>query len=212
MSIPEKTALSVEPLSDLLGVASVGVFGGTFDPIHTGHLILAERAREELDLNAILFMPANIPPHKITGRNIVPGQARLDMIQLAIDANAGFYATSIELSREGVSYTVDTLRELRTALPEAHFTLLIGSDNAREFSSWHHPEEIVSLAQVGVWERPGSSFGAEILPNYIARTINSPLLEISSTEIRNRIAAGQSIRYLTPDPVIDYIMHHGIYR
>lgn len=212
MSALGKTGMAVESLSELVGVASVGVFGGTFDPIHTGHLILAERAREELSLDAVLFMPANIPPHKVTGRRIASGQARLDMLHLAIDSNPGFYVTNLELDRTGISFTVDSLRELKALLPGTLLTLLIGSDNSRDFTSWRQPEEIVSLAQVGVWERPGSEFCPEILPSYVAQKISSPLIEISSTDIRNRVAAGQSVRYLTPDPVIDYIMQHGIYR
>ena len=198
--------------SDWREADSVGIFGGTFDPIHTGHLILAERAREELGLEAILFMPANIPPHKANGRKIASGEARLQMIRLATESNPGFHVTGIELERDGISFTVDSLRTLREQGPKVNFTLLMGSDNARDFTSWRAPEEILRLAHIGVWERPGSYYWPEVFPDYIAQKISSPLIEISSTEIRNRVAAGQSIRYLTPDPVIEYIAEHGIYR
>ena len=212
MSASDNIDVSAEPLSGLVGISSVGIFGGTFDPIHTGHLILAERAREELSLEAILFMPANIPPHKSNGRRIASGEARLDMIRLAIQSNPHFHVTGLELSREGVSFTVDSLRELTDSLPKTRLTLLMGSDNARNFTSWRGPEEILQLAHIAVWERPGSYYWPEIFPDYIARKISSPLIEISSTEIRNRVAVDQSIRYLTPDPVIDYIEEHSVYR
>lgn len=193
-------------------ISSIGIFGGTFDPIHTGHLILAERAREELDLDAILFMPAHVPPHKVNGRKIASGEARLEMIRLAIRSNPAFHVTEIELQREGVSYTVDSLEDIHRSAPDARLVLLMGSDNARDFTSWRRPERILELATVGVWERPGSYYWPEVYHDYIPRKVSSPLLEISSTEIRNRVAAGRSIRYMTPDSVRDYIEQHGIYR
>ena len=198
-------------LEHLAGASSIGIFGGTFDPIHTGHLILAERAREELGLDALLFMPANIPPHKTTGRTIGSGEARLEMVQLGIAENPAFHLTDLELTREGVSYTVDSLRAIRESIPEARLVVLIGSDNAREFTTWRQPEEIVRIAEVAVWARPDNPFSSEILPGHTARTIPAPLIEISSTEIRRRVAEGRSIRYLTPEPVISYIRTHGLY-
>lgn len=203
---------TITPLESLSTFGSIGLFGGTFDPIHTGHLILAERAREELELDAVLFMPAHIPPHKTGGRHIADGDARLEMIRRAIAGNPAFFVTDIELVRQGVSYTVDSLRQLHTVAPNASLTLLIGSDNARDFDTWREPEEILRMAHIGVWERPGSYFWPEIFADYIAEKISAPLIEISSTDIRNRIATGRSVRYLTPDPVVDYLEHHGIYR
>ena len=194
-----------------VGAVTVGIFGGTFDPIHTGHLILAERAREELGLDVVLFMPALIPPHKITGRKIASAEARLDMIRLAIRDNPAFDVTEIELVREGVSYTVDSLEELHGRAPEARFVILMGSDNARDFASWRQPDRILQLAEVAVWDRPGSYHWPEIYTDYIPKKISSPLIEISSTGIRNRVANGRSVRYLTPEPVRDYIELHGIY-
>lgn len=194
------------------GAASIGIFGGTFDPIHTGHLILAERAREELGLEMILFMPAHVPPHKANGRKIASGAARLEMIRLAIESNPAFRVTELELEREGVSYTVDSMNEIHRRAPDAELVLLMGSDNARDFVSWRQPERILNLARIGVWERPGSYYWPEVYHDYIPRKISSPLIEISSTDIRNRVAAGRSIRYMTPDPVRDYIEQHGIYR
>lgn len=192
--------------------SSIGIFGGTFDPIHTGHLILAERAREELDLDVILFMPARVPPHKVHGRKIASGNARLQMIRLAIESNPAFRVTELELEREGVSYTVDSLEEIHRRAPGSKLLLLMGSDNARDFASWRQPDRILELVAIGVWERPGSYYWPEVYPDYIPQKVSSPLIEISSTDIRNRVAAGGSIRYMTPDPVCDYIEQHGIYR
>lgn len=196
----------------LAGAGSIGVFGGTFDPIHTGHLILAERAREELELDFILFMPAHVPPHKVNGRKIASGEARQEMIGLAVEGNPAFVTTGIELEREGVSYTVDSLEHIHAGLPGTALVLLMGSDNARDFATWRRPDRILELAAIGVWERPGSYHWPEVYPDYIPRKVTSPLIEISSTDIRNRVAAGRSIRYMTPDPVRDYIEQHGIYR
>ena len=198
-------------LDQLKSVGSTGIFGGTFDPIHTGHLILAERAREELKLESILFMPARIPPHKSNGRKIASGKARLAMARLATENNPNFIVTDIELQREGLSFTVDSLEQIKQASPSTVLTLLMGSDNARDFPSWRDPERILELARVAVWERPGSYYWPEIYPDYIAQKISSPLIEISSTEIRNRVGERESILYLTPDSVITYIQEHGLY-
>jgi len=134
------------------------------------------------------------------------------MIRLAIRGNSFFHVTDIELVREGLSYTIDSLRQIHAAVPTAELRLLIGSDNARDFDSWREPGEILRLASIGVWERPGSYYWPEIFSDYIADKISSPLIEISSTDIRNRIAGGRSVRYLTPDSVVDYMEEHGIYR
>jgi nicotinate-nucleotide adenylyltransferase len=193
-------------------VERIGMFGGTFDPIHVGHLLLAERAREELGLDHILFVPANVPPHKRSGRLIAPPESRLEMLRLAIAGNPAFEISTHEIDREGVSYTVDTLRHFEAVRPTARFTLLIGGDNAGDFATWRDPEQIVRLASVAVWARPGSQLPAELLPGVGYHRIDSPLLEISSTDIRSRAAAGRSIRYMVPDAVADYITRHELYR
>ncbi len=198
-------------LDQLSNVKSVGIFGGTFDPIHTGHLILAERAREELNLDKILFMPAHIPPHKSNGQKIASGKARLEMTRLAVASHPDFVVTDIELKREGLSFAVDSLDQIKRLCPTTELVLLMGSDNARDFSSWREPERILKLAHVAVWERPGSYYWPEVYRGYIARKISSPLIEISSTEIRSRVLEGYSVRYLTPDSVITYIKEHGLY-
>jgi nicotinate-nucleotide adenylyltransferase len=191
---------------------SLGIFGGTFDPVHHGHLILAERACEELRLDTLLFIPAYIPPHKSAGRRIASPERRIEMLRLAIASNPRFRIEDHEIDREGISYTVETLRYLQGEHPDAALTLLIGADNARDFGTWHRPEEIVRMASVAVWERPGSELPREILPGIPFERIDAPLIEISSTEIRERVASGRSIRYLTPEPVVEYIYQHGLYR
>ena len=191
---------------------SVGVFGGTFDPIHTGHLILAERAWEELGLDAILFMPAFVPPHKTSGRKIASGADRIAMVAEAIEGIDHFALTDLEIRRKGVSYTVDSLEQIRAECPDQRIVLLMGSDNARDFTSWMRADRIVELAEIAVWERPGSYYWPEVFPDHMARKISSPLLEISSTELRGRVCAGRSIRFMTPDRVIAYIEKHGLYR
>jgi nicotinate-nucleotide adenylyltransferase len=193
-------------------VESIAMFGGTFDPVHVGHLLLAERAREELGLDRILFVPANIPPHKRSGRLIAPPQARIAMLALAIASNPAFEISTHEIDREGVSYTVDTLRHFETLHPLARFTLLIGGDNARDFRTWRQPETIAALARVAVFARPGSELPEELLPGVGYHRIGSPLLEISSTDIRERAARGRSIRYMVPDAVCDYIERNELYR
>jgi nicotinate-nucleotide adenylyltransferase len=189
-----------------------GLFGGTFDPVHSGHLLLAERAREELDLDTVLFVPANVSPHKVDGREISSGVVRVEMLERAIDGNQHFILSQIELDRRGLSYTRDTMEKLAAEHSGTDFTLLMGSDNARDFRSWRDPSRILELASIAVWERPGEYFWPEIYPDHIARKIPAPLVEISSTEIRNRTAAGRSIRYMTPDVVVDFIRENGLYR
>jgi nicotinate-nucleotide adenylyltransferase len=212
-----QSAIDIEPVTaeahlDLRRAKTIGLFGGTFDPIHFGHLILAERAREEMALDAVLFVPANIPPHKRVGRRIAPPDCRIEMLRLATASNRSFCIEDHEIDREGISYTYDTLVYLRGLYPKAEFTLLIGADNARDFRTWYRPEEIVTMAKHGVWGRPGSELPAELMPGVPLRRIDAPLIEISSTDIRERVAAGRSVRYLTPESVVEYIAQQGLYR
>ncbi len=181
-----------------------GIFGGSFDPIHQGHLILARAALEELGLDRILFIPANLSPHK-TETKPATAQDRLAMLQLAIEGEPGFETSDLELDRTPPSYTVETLRELRSRHPHDTFTLLIGADNVAKFDTWREPQEIRQLAAIAVLDRAGNA-AAHDWP------VIRRLVDISSTGIRARVAAGRSIRYLTPDSVCDYIKAHGLYR
>lgn len=189
----------------------IGVFGGSFDPVHLGHLILAERALEQLSLDHILFVPAYLPPHKADGRAISSGENRVAMINLCIDGCREYSVCELELEREGLSYTVDTLEVLGKRYPECELVLLMGSDNARDFRSWKEPGEILRMATIGVWERPGEYFWPEIFPDHIPQKIQAPLMEISSTEIRARVARGSSIRFMTPSRVVSYIRDEELY-
>jgi nicotinate-nucleotide adenylyltransferase len=182
----------------------LGIFGGSFDPIHHGHLILARAAREQLGLDQVLLIPANRSPHK-PGAKSATGHDRWAMLQLAIDGEPGLTASDLELQRPPPSYTLDTLRQLRDQHPEAELVLLIGADNVEKFDTWHEPAAIQQLATLAVLERAS---GAPAHPWPVVRR----LVEISSTDLRDRVASGRSIRYLTPDRVCDYIRQHGLYR
>ena len=181
-----------------------GIFGGSFDPIHHGHLILARAAREKLGLDGIVFIPAHQSPHKTEG---TPASAedRLAMIQLAIAGEDGFEVADLELHRPLPSYTVDTLRELQTSHPNDEFVLLIGADNASKFETWCEPDEIRRRAQIVVLDRAHHDIPGEW-------PVVRRLVDLSSTDLRARVSAGRSIRYLTPDAVCDYIRAKGLYR
>ena len=183
----------------------IGIFGGTFNPIHLGHLLLAETARETLALDRVLFVPTQQPPHK-TVRGLLPGPVRLTLIQLAIQHHPAFVASDIELKRDGPSYSIDTARILRRRLPDAKLFLLVGEDMlAVRWLAW---EELRRLCTVVVARRPGARAfrrerGLKRLP--------MPQVAISSSDIRRRLAAGRSIRYLVPSPVERYIHQHHLF-
>ena len=181
-----------------------GILGGSFDPIHHGHLILARAAREQLGLDRVIFIPAHASPHK-TGDFSTTGEERLAMVRLAIEAEEGFELSDIELHRPPPSYTVETLRELRATHPSDELVLLIGADNVAKFETWREPDEIRRLAGITVLDRANH----DIPPGW---PVVRRLVDISSTDIRARTASGRSIRYLTPDSVCDYIASHGLYR
>jgi nicotinate-nucleotide adenylyltransferase len=181
----------------------LGIFGGSFDPIHHGHLILARATLEELGLDRILFIPANLSPHK-TETKPATAQDRLAMLQLAIEDEPGFATSDIELHRPPPSYTVETLRELKGRHAGDEFTLLIGADNVAKFETWREPDEIRRLAKIAVLDRANQTAPHDW-------PVVRRLIDISSTDIRARVAERRSIRYLTPDQVCDYIAAHGLY-
>lgn len=187
-----------------------GIFGGTFDPPHIGHLIAAESARESLGLDRIRFIPAAVPPHK-RRPDITPGEKRLEMVRLAIRGNPAFIADDRELRREGTSYTIETIRDLRREFPGVEFTLLIGMDNIQEFRLWKDPEKIRSLAEVAALSRPGAGGigGPESGGEF--RVVTIPLIEVSSSAVRRLVSEGRSIRYLVPPAVEEMIIREGLY-
>jgi len=182
----------------------IGILGGSFDPIHHGHLILARAAREELGLDCVVFIPANVSPHK-TQTKPATAHDRLAMVQLAIEGEPGFETSDLELLRPPPSYTVETLRELTAQQPDDEFTLLIGADNVAKFETWREPDQIRRLAPIAVLDRASHDTPHDW-------PVVRRLVDISSTDIRVRTAAGRSIRYLTPDAVCDYIAKHSLYR
>jgi len=199
----------------------LGVFGGTFDPIHLGHLILAEHCREACRLDRVLFIPAGQPPHK-SDRQITPGKQRLDMVELAIAGHPAFAASSIELDREGPSYSAETLGSLARENPSDDLFFLIGSDSLADLPLWYQPARIAELATIVVTARPGVEqpdvaslrgiLGRDAIAQIEQHIVQIPLIQISSSIIRSRVAAGQSIRFLVPRAVECYIETHRLYR
>lgn len=187
----------------------IGVFGGTFDPPHLGHLIVGADAYAALGLDRLLFVPAGVPPHKRT-RPRTAARLRAEMTHAAVRDDSRFRADDLELRRTGPSFTVDTLRELAERNPGAELFLLIGADNAREFSSWRAPGEIVRLAKLVVLARDGLEGEGEAA--YPALRVPVTRVDISSTEVRRRTRMGISIRYMVPEPVRGIIEREGLYR
>lgn len=186
----------------------IGVFGGSFDPIHLGHLVAAEKAREHLELDQVRFVPAARQPFKVEGHE-ADARHRAEMVRLAIAGNPGFLLDLREIERGGVSYTVDTLRELKAEYPSDQLFLILGADAARDLAKWREAPVLPQLAVVAVVTRPGVSPPA--VPG-ISAIVPAPGIDISATEIREAVRLGRSIRYLVPREVEEYIAAHGLYR
>ena len=189
----------------------VCIFGGTFDPPHIGHLLIAQTVCEAEKFDKILFIPANIPPHK---NNISEVNDRLTMLNLAIKGNPNFEISDMEIERGGVSYTIDTLKDIRSSFIKAEDELfyLIGSDSLLGFKKWKNPKEILKHCNVVVAIRPG--FRPSDIPAWILHRIqfaNIPRFEISSSNIRQRWRENKTIRYLVTLPVWEYINQHNLY-
>jgi nicotinate-nucleotide adenylyltransferase len=199
----------------------LGVFGGSFDPVHYGHLLLAETCREQCGLDEVWFVPADVPPHK-RGRELSPGAARVEMLQLAIGGHDQFCVCDLELKRGGVSYTVETLAEIHGRQPEATLFLLMGADTLEDLPNWIQPDRICQLAIPLAVRRVGSpepSFDplASIVDSARLAEIQRhqaemPVIGLSSSEIRQRVSRGSSIRFQTPRAVEKYIETKGLYR
>lgn len=196
----------------------LGIMGGTFDPIHYGHLVTAEQAREALNLDLVLFMPAGSPAFK-QDRTVTSPEDRYAMTVLATAANPAFYASRFEIDRPGVTYTVDTLKALRAHYPaNVRLYFITGADAILDIVSWHDAASIASLATLIAATRPG--YDIEQAQARIARSgihfdvryIQIPALAISSTNIRDRVRLGKSARYLTSESVIGYMQKNGLYR
>jgi nicotinate-nucleotide adenylyltransferase len=199
----------------------IGVFGGSFDPVHMGHLIIAQDAAERLELSEVVFIPAAIPPHKQHLQRAEP-KHRLSMLQQVVESDVRFSVSDIELQRGGISYTADTMQVLRELYGSAELFLIIGSDTLVDLHLWQNTEKLFSLCEVATFIRPGEDCPEKImekiqLPDAVKTRLMSALIEahrveISSTEIRMRVAEGLSIRYLVPSEVEMYIFEHGLYK
>jgi len=196
----------------------IGIFGGTFDPVHVGHLIVAAQLRFALHLDSVLIVPAGKPPHK-SGQEIADNEHRLAMLRLAIDDDPLLAISTLDFDRGGPSYTADTLALLHAAAsPAATLVFLMGQDSFRDFPSWDRPNAIARLAEIGVALRPGTEANVPAILAAVpaargrVRIVPVPLIDVSSRDIRRRIARGEPISYQVPPAVERYISAHGLYR
>jgi nicotinate-nucleotide adenylyltransferase len=193
---------------------SVCLYGGTFDPPHLGHLAIAEYIRDNLNIETVIFIPAYIAPHKMK-YSVSSVEDRLKMLQLAISDHSGLQISEVEIQRKGVSYSIDTIRQLKEEMDirSKDLYLLIGADSLLEFHTWRDPDKILEESSVLVAGRPGFDVRevSEEFRNKI-QMVSAPLIDISATMIRRRIRDGKSIRSLVPALVEDYILRKGLYR
>ncbi|WNC16823.1 nicotinate-nucleotide adenylyltransferase [Brevibacillus brevis] len=189
-------------------IKHIGIMGGTFDPIHCGHLLAAEQAREQAKLDEVWFMPTHIPPHK-TREGLTSAPHRLQMVELAVADHESFRATDIELRREGPSYTYDTMEQLVREHPDCRFSFIIGGDMVEILPSWHRYEELSRMIHFIGLARPGTD--VKRVPGDNVTFVEMPVWDISSTLIRARAAEGRSIRYLVPRAVERYIKENRFY-
>ncbi|MGI8714314.1 MAG: nicotinate-nucleotide adenylyltransferase [Solirubrobacteraceae bacterium] len=194
----------------------LGILGGTFNPPHLAHLVCAQEAHRELALERVLLIPARIPPHKRVEQDPGP-EHRLAMCRLAVAGDERFQVSDMELERDGPSFTVDTLVELKKRAPQDQLVLILGGDIAAGLPEWKEPERVLGLSTVAIARRRGTPRGAveealdQLRGGDRARFFSMPRIGISSTMLRHRVAAGQPIRYFVPDQVEAYIQRHGLY-
>jgi nicotinate-nucleotide adenylyltransferase len=198
-------------------MGDIGILGGTFNPPHMGHLVMAQEALDQLDLDRVVFMPVAVPPHKEAREDPGAG-ARLDLCRLAVAGDERFEVSTLELERGGASFTVDTLRELHDIEPEHDLTFIVGGDMAQSLPAWREPEAILALARLAVAEREGvrrADIARRLDPLHGGDRVaffDMPRIDVSSSTIRRRVAEGRPIRYLVPDAVAAAIAEHGLYR
>jgi len=193
----------------------IGILGGTFNPVHIGHLILAEEVREKLNLDKVIFVPTYLPPHK-DNSDIASANARLDMVKISIKGNRYFLASDIEVKRDGRSYTIDTLKELKSIYSQDELYFIIGSDLLKYLDGWKDWDDIVKMVKFIVATRPG--YPLEEISTYIASrqtgasTVAIRAVDVSGFEIRKAIKENKSFRYLVPEGVFKYIDKKRLYR
>jgi nicotinate-nucleotide adenylyltransferase len=200
-----------------MAAVRLGVLGGTFDPPHVAHLVLADQAREQLQLDTVLWVPAGDPWRK-SDRDVTTAEHRLAMVRLATQGSAVFEVSLLEVLQKGPSYTVDTLAALSEERRPRELYCILGDDALDDLPNWHEPERLISLATLAVAARRGGPRSAAaldaILPGLGAAVVwlVMPRLDVSSTDLRRRALEGRSVRYLVPPPVADYIREHRLYR
>ncbi len=198
-----------------------GIFGGTFDPIHLGHLILAEQCREQARLDQVLFVPAARPPHK-QHQALTPFEKRVDMLRLAVSGQPAFRVEDLEKDRPGPSYTADTLRILKERQPANELFLILGADSLNDLPGWYEPRDVIELATLLIVARPGwemppltavwQALGRDGAEPVRIEIVHCPLIDISSRDLRQRVAAGQTIRYMVPRAVEAYVQDKKLYQ
>lgn len=194
----------------------IGLLGGTFDPVHIGHLIIASYAAEALDLQRVLFIPAQIPPHKRAG-SVSPTEDRVAMVKRAIADDCRFQFSDEDLRSGKQSFTSDLLERLVRGMPGCELFFIAGADSLKDFPGWNRPQRILHHAQLAIASRPSTEITDAMLdamPNLRSRTtlFRTPLIGVSSSDIRERVTNGSSIRYLVPRSVEQYIQDHGLYQ
>ncbi len=195
----------------------LGIFGGTFDPIHLGHLLVAEELRFRLSLDRVLFLPSNLPPHK-TGQSVGPNDDRMVMLRAALEGNPRFEISMVDMERAGLSYTADSLEILGERYSDSELYFLMGQDSLRDLPTWHDPNRIARSARLGVALRPGVNVDLDAIVSVVpdardrVELVPVPLIQISSREIRRRVRAGEPITYHVPKPVEEHILRRSLYR
>lgn len=188
----------------------VGILGGTFDPPHYGHLVLAEQVLDQTQVNEIWFMPTNVPPHK-KNEGMATKEQRLTMAELAIEDQERFFVSDVEFERSGPSYTIDTITKLQRAYPDDTFFFIIGGDMVNQLEDWYKIEQLKKLVTFIVAERPNDPLSHEQKMNPAFIYVTIPQLDLSSSTIRERVKLNQSIRYLLPENVRVFVKEHGLY-
>ncbi|SDS37104.1 nicotinate-nucleotide adenylyltransferase [Paraoerskovia marina] len=189
----------------------IGVMGGTFDPIHHGHLVAASEAAAHFDLDEVVFVPTGSPTFK-QDRDVTDAEHRYLMTVIATASNPRFTVSRVDVDRQGLTYTVDTLRDLRALRPDAEFFFITGADAVAQILAWKDASELWGMAHFVAVTRPGHPLDLEGIPADVVTSVEVPALSISSTDCRERVAAGHPVWYLVPDGVVQYIAKYGLYR
>ncbi len=199
----------------------IGILGGTFNPVHIAHLFIGYAAAEAFNLQKVLMLPCTVSPFKVGAENMVSGADRLEMVQRAVAGDPVLRVCCLDLERGGVSYAIESVKALRAKFPAARFSFIIGGDSLRELHGWYKIDEMLGLCDIITVRRPGVElpvkgedlpFAPEIRERLMDRVIQGRQCDVSSTEIRSRVAQGRSIRYLVPFAVEEYIRERGLYR